>query len=71
VSDATSEKARAIQPPLKWAGGKRWQLPALRPLWARHQARRLVEPFRGGLAVAIGLKPACSDTSRHDGRWHS
>jgi len=45
-------------PPLKWAGGKRWQLPYLAPLWAPHAARRLVEPFCGGLAVALGLKPA-------------
>jgi len=45
-------------PPLKWAGGKRWQLPYLAPRWAPHVARRLVEPFCGGLAVALGLKPA-------------
>jgi DNA adenine methylase len=47
-----------IRPPLKWAGGKRWQMPALRPLWAPHPHRRLVEPFCGGLAVALGLRPA-------------
>lgn len=45
-------------PPLKWAGGKRWQLPALRPLWLPHARCRLVEPFCGGLAVALGLSPA-------------
>lgn len=45
-------------PPLKWAGGKRWQLPVLAPLWAPHRHRRLVEPFCGGLAVALGLQPA-------------
>jgi DNA adenine methylase len=45
------------KPPLKWAGGKRWQLPHLRPLWAAHAHRRLVEPFCGGLAVALGLAP--------------
>jgi DNA adenine methylase len=44
-------------PPLKWAGGKRWQLPYLRPLWAPHAHRRLVEPFCGGLAVVLGLMP--------------
>src|SRR5437879_5145760 len=22
-----------LRPPLKWAGGKRWQIPHLRPLW--------------------------------------
>lgn len=50
--------ARAAgRPPLKWAGGKRWQVPHLRPLWTPHAHRRLVEPFCGGLAVAIGLAP--------------
>src|SRR4030095_3612993 len=46
-----------MPPPLKWAGGKRWQLPHLRPLWRSHSHRRLVEPFCGGLAVALGLRP--------------
>jgi len=32
-------------------------LPELEPLWLRHQNRRLVEPFCGGLAVATGLLP--------------
>ena len=49
--------ATATRPPLKWAGGKRWQVPYLQPLWARHAHRRLVEPFCGGLAVALGLLP--------------
>jgi DNA adenine methylase len=47
----------SLRPPLKWAGGKRWQVPFLRPLWALHSHRRLVEPFCGGLAVALGLAP--------------
>lgn len=42
---------------MKWAGGKRWQLPYLRPLWKPHATRRLVEPFCGGLAVTLGLHP--------------
>jgi DNA adenine methylase len=46
-----------LNPPLKWAGGKRWQLPHLRPIWHAHSHRRLVEPFCGGLAVALGLVP--------------
>lgn len=45
------------RPPLKWAGGKRWQVPHLLPLWRPHAHRRLVEPFCGGLAVALGLAP--------------
>ncbi|MBI3948644.1 MAG: Dam family site-specific DNA-(adenine-N6)-methyltransferase [Armatimonadetes bacterium] len=45
-------------PPLKWAGGKRWLVPRLREAYAPHRHRRLVEPFAGGLAVALGLRPA-------------
>ena len=44
-------------PPLKWAGGKRWQLSHLQVLWENHSHRRLVEPFCGGLSVALGLMP--------------
>ena len=46
-----------LRPPLKWAGGKRWQIPHLREFWEPHQHRRLVEPFCGGLAVTLGLAP--------------
>ena len=46
-----------IRPPLKWAGGKRWLVPHLKPIWDKHSERRLVEPFSGGLAVALGLLP--------------
>jgi DNA adenine methylase len=42
---------------LKWAGGKRWHVPHLRALWSGHERRRLVEPFCGGLAVALALRP--------------
>jgi DNA adenine methylase len=45
------------QPPLKWAGGKRWQLPHLVDRWTRERHRRLVEPFCGGVAVTLGLMP--------------
>ncbi len=46
-----------IRPPLKWAGGKRWLVPHLRPLITKHKHRRLVEPFCGGLAVTLGTLP--------------
>jgi DNA adenine methylase len=46
------------RPPLKWAGGKRWQVPHLRRYWEPNAHRRLVEPFCGGLAVTIGLRPS-------------
>lgn len=44
-------------PPLKWAGGKRWLVPRLQLVWKHHAHRRLVEPFVGGMAVALGLQP--------------
>src|ERR1700724_2791364 len=47
----------SLRPPLRWAGGKRWQVPHLRPLWLPHAKMRLVEPFAGGLAVTLGLLP--------------
>ena len=51
---------QALRPPLKWAGGKRWQVPYLLKFWTRNCERRLVEPFCGGLAVALGLRPKTS-----------
>src|SRR5262249_4345833 len=53
----TVERLAALRPPLKWAGGKRWQVRHLQPIWKSHARRRLVEPFCGGLAVALGLMP--------------
>lgn len=47
-----------LAPPLKWAGGKRWQLPYVLKYWEAEKQRRLVEPFCGGLAVTLGLLPA-------------
>jgi DNA adenine methylase len=46
-----------LTPPLKWAGGKRWQVPFVARLWRTHTSKRLVEPFCGGLAVTLGLSP--------------
>ncbi len=45
------------KPPLKWAGGKRWLLPHLAPLFEPHKHRRYVEPFCGGLGAPLGLRP--------------
>ena len=50
-------ESTVLKPPLKWAGGKRWLVPHLAPLWQAHQQHRYVEPFCGGLAVAFGLQP--------------
>ena len=57
LSVAAPIEFTALRPPLKWAGGKRWQVPYLLPLWQAHAHRRLVEPFCGGLAVTLGLAP--------------
>ncbi len=46
-----------LKPPLKWAGGKRWLVPHLIPLWRGNTSRRYVEPFCGGLAAPLGLLP--------------
>jgi DNA adenine methylase len=63
-----AEKTESTGPPLKWAGGKRWQVPFLEQIWRRHSHRRLVEPFCGGLAVTLGLLPdraLLNDTNPH------
>ena len=46
-----------LTPPLKWAGGKRWLVARLRHFTDAFPAHRLVEPFCGGLSVALGLGP--------------
>ena len=58
----------SVAPPLKWAGGKRWLVPTLRPIWSRYAQRPFVEPFVGGMAVALGLRPTAAllnDTNAH------
>jgi DNA adenine methylase len=55
--DRDRAETLTLRPPLKWAGGKRWQVDHLRTYWAQHADRRLVEPFCGGLAVTMGLSP--------------
>ena len=47
----------SLRPPLKWAGGKRWLVPHLLPIWEKNTERRLVEPFCGGLAVTLSFLP--------------
>jgi DNA adenine methylase len=49
---------QTVTPPLKWAGGKRWLLPHLQETvhGLSLGERRLIEPFCGGLAVALGLQ---------------
>jgi DNA adenine methylase len=57
-----------LTPPLKWAGGKRWLAPRLAEFYAPHSARRLTEPFVGGMGVALSLRPAVAllnDINQH------
>lgn len=66
--DLRTSPDAALSPPLKWAGGKRWLLPHLLPLWQECEDARLVEPFVGGMAVALGLQPGralLNDTNPH------
>lgn len=51
------ELAKPLKPPLKWAGGKRRLVPYLLPILKQYQPSRLVEPFCGGLAIALALMP--------------
>jgi DNA adenine methylase len=51
---------RLLTPPLKWAGGKRWLVPKVASIWEQHRQKRYVEPFCGGLAMALGLRPECA-----------
>lgn len=65
---ALLKNSRFLRPPLKWAGGKRWLAPHLRPIWERHSQRRLVEPLCGSLAVSLTLRPEkalLNDTNVH------
>lgn len=49
--------SRTLKPPLKWAGGKRWLVPHMRPYWEPYAHRRYVEPFCGGLALPLAFEP--------------
>ena len=67
-TQAKAHPPTVLKPPLKWAGGKRWLLPKLRQLWLSYAECRLVEPFVGGMAVALGLQPQqalLNDSNEH------
>ena len=46
-----------MKPILKWAGGKRWLVPSLNHIWNVSECNYLIEPFTGGMSVALGLNP--------------
>jgi len=56
MSNAVAGKITRLDPPLKWAGGKRWLVPHIEQYWNQRPDYRLVELFSGGLAVALGLQ---------------
>ena len=57
IDEIDPAESEPVRPPLKWAGGKRWQVRHLLEYWEPLKNRRLVEPFAGGLAVTLGLQP--------------
>ena len=58
IHGALPESRIELPPPLKWAGGKRWLAPTLKGIWKKYcSSFRLVEPFCGGLSVALALNP--------------
>lgn len=46
-----------VNPCLKWPGGKRWLAPVLADIMKRELAGRYFEPFLGGAAVFLTLRP--------------
>jgi DNA adenine methylase len=46
-----------MKPILKWAGGKRRQIPMVEPLFSGFRDRRFVELFAGGAAMTFGMEP--------------
>ena len=64
----TPQPLPPLKPPLKWAGGKRWLVAHLRPIWEPFRHRRYVEPFCGGLALPLAFSPdhaVLNDSNRH------
>jgi DNA adenine methylase len=72
---SSKDNTTKLVPPLKWAGGKRWLFPQIAEIVAKNLSTaniksdfRLVEPFSGGLAIALGLNPKralLADINRH------
>lgn len=47
---------KSLTPLIKWSGGKRAEIPLLKPAYPKN-IRRVVEPFAGGAAVSLDLNP--------------
>lgn len=46
-----------MNPPLKWAGGKRWLVPLLKVYYSYYPAARFVELFAGGASATFAIAP--------------
>jgi len=65
---STEPSTHQLPPPLKWAGGKRWLAPRLADMYRPFRHLRWVEPFVGGLGVALYVRPEkalLSDINQH------
>jgi DNA adenine methylase len=50
-------QTKPLPPILRWAGGKRRIADKIATMYEPRRYRRLVEPFCGGLSIALGLQP--------------
>lgn len=48
----------SLTPMLKWAGGKRYLAPRIAELYKQSKRKLYVEPFCGGMAVALEIAPS-------------
>lgn len=55
--DVLVPQPKPLKPLLKYPGGKRWIVPYIKSLWVKNPSRRIVEPFGGGIAVSLALRP--------------
>jgi DNA adenine methylase len=54
-ADSTATGSGVLAPVLRWAGGKRWLVPALSELWRDHSFNNYHEFFLGGASVFLSL----------------
>lgn len=46
-----------MKSPIKYAGGKSWLVDQVKPMFEASGQTRLVEPFCGSCAIALGIQP--------------